>query len=85
MKKLAADGHDQFGGMAAPGGMAALGGNARGVRFAQVAAPPPPNAKDLDWYFDNLAAAATNKKAVLGQLAANNATLTETCIILGLT
>ena len=54
------------------------GENARGVRFAPVAAQPPPNAKDLEGYFDNLAAAATNEKAVLGQLVANNTTLTET-------
>lgn len=72
VKKLAADGQDQFGGMAAPGG------NARGVRFAPVTAQPPPNANELAGYFDNLAAAATNEKAVLEQLVANNATLTAT-------
>jgi hypothetical protein len=72
VKKLAADGQDQFGGMAAPGG------NARGVRFAPVAAQPLPNAKYLEGYFNNLAAAATNEKAVLDQLVANNTTLTAT-------
>ena len=72
VKKLAADGQDQFGGMAVPGG------NSRGVGFAPVAAHPPPNTKDLEGYFDNLAAAATNEKAVLGQLVANNTTLTAT-------
>ena len=32
----------------------------------------------MEGYFDNLAAAAANKKAVLGQLVANNTTLTGT-------
>ena len=72
VKKLAADRQDQF------GGVAAAAGNSRKVQFAPVTAPPPPTTKDLAGYFDNLAAAATNEKAVLDQLVANNATLTTT-------
>ena len=34
--------------------------------------------KDLEGYFDNLTAAATNKKLVLDQLVANNAKLAAT-------
>ena len=54
------------------------GGKSRGVKCVPVSAPPPLNVKDLEGYFDNLAAAATNEKAVLGQLVANNTPLTET-------
>jgi hypothetical protein len=72
VKKLAADGQDQF------GGVAAAAGNARQLQFAPVTAPPPPTTNDLAGYFDNLAAAATNEKAVLDQLVASNATLTTT-------
>ena len=72
VKQLAADGQDQF------GGVAAAAGNARPLQFAPVTAPPPPNTNDLAGYFDNLAAAATNEKAVLDQLVASNATLTTT-------
>ena len=60
------------------GGVAAAAGNARQLQFAPVTAPPPPTTNDLAGYFDNLAAAATNEKAVLDQLVANNATLTTT-------
>ena len=50
----------------------------RGCGKCSEAAPPPPTTKDLAGYFNNLAAVATNKKAVLDQLVANNATLTTT-------
>ena len=72
MKKLAADGQYQF------GDIAAARGNARKVKFAPVMAPPPPTAQDLEGYFDNLAAAATNEKTVLDQLVATNTKLAAT-------
>ena len=47
-----------------------------------VTALPPPNAQELEGYFDNLAAAATNEKAVLEQLVTNNTQLTEANAVL---
>ena len=58
--------------------MAAPGGQSREVKFAPVLVPPPPTVKNLEGYFDNVAGAATNKKAVFDQLVTNNTKLTAT-------
>ena len=85
VKKLAAEGQDQFGGMAGAGQHPRGGTSSGGTVVSPpaggilpVTAPPPPTAQELEGYFDNLAAAATNEKAVLDQLVSNNTKLAAT-------